>query len=63
MATIKKEGYMHSANKPQFCVIRTSGVPREGGYLVGGGWVQTLPPPEIPKTLENRAKLNPIVKT
>jgi len=32
-----------------------SGVPR-------GGWgVQT--PAEIPKTLQNRAKLNPIVKT
>ena len=28
----------------------------------GGGWgVQT--PPEIPKALQNRAKLNPIVKT
>ena len=28
-----------------------------------GGWgVQTLPP-EIPKALQNRAKLNPIVKT
>ena len=32
---------------------RTSGVPR--------GDVQT-PPPEIPKALQNRAKLNPIVK-
>jgi len=25
--------------------------------------VQTLPPPEIPKALQNRAKLNPILKT
>jgi len=34
---------------------RSSGVP-------SGGWgVQT--PPEIPKALQNRAKLNPIVKT
>ena len=29
----------------------------------GGGGVQTPPPPEILKTLQNRAKLNPIVKT
>ena len=36
--------------------IWTSGVPR------GGGEVQT-PPPEIPKDLQNHAKLNPIVKT
>ena len=32
----------------------SSGVPR-GGVLT--------PPPEIPKALQNRAKLNPIVKT
>ena len=32
-----------------------SGVPRVG-------WGST-PPPEIPKALQNRAKLNPIVKT
>jgi len=36
--------------------VDTSSVPREGG-------VQTPPPPEIPKALQNRAKLNPIVKT
>jgi len=29
-----------------------------------GGWgVQTPLPPEIPKAIQNRAKLNPIVKT
>jgi len=39
-------------------MVVTSGVP------VGGGLgVQILPPPEIPKALQNRAKLNPIVKT
>jgi len=27
------------------------------------GGVSTLPPPEIPKALQNHAKLNPIVKT
>jgi len=32
---------------------------RTGG--VGGGG--STPPPEIPKALKNRAKLNPIVKT
>jgi len=32
----------------------TSGVPRGGMFN---------PPPEIPKALQNRAKLNPIVKT
>jgi len=29
----------------------------------GGGGCQTRPPPEIPKALQNRAKLKPIVKT
>ena len=29
-----------------------------------GGWgLKPLPPAEIPKALQNRAKLNPIVKT
>ena len=32
----------------------------EGG---GGGWDGQTPPPEIPKALQNPAKLNPIVKT
>jgi len=34
--------------------------------LTGGGGVlgvQNPPPPEIPKAFQNRAKLNPIVKT
>jgi len=31
----------------------------EGGGLGEGGWT---PPPEIPKALQNRAKLNPIWK-
>jgi len=40
-------------------LCQDSGVP--GG---GGVWgVQTSPPPEIPKALQNRAKLNLIVKT
>jgi len=29
----------------------------------GGGLNHHHPPPEIPKALQNRAKLNPIVKT
>ena len=29
----------------------------------GGGFGVFKPPPEIPKALQNRAKLNPIVKT
>ena len=37
----------------------SSGVPRGGGWF--GGFKS--PPPEIPKALQNRAKLNPIVKT
>ena len=32
-------------------------------YRGGGGWGVQTPPPEIPKALQNRAKLNPIVKT
>jgi len=35
-----------------------SGVPRKGG-----GWRFQPPPPEIPKDLQNRAKLKPFVKT
>jgi len=35
----------------------SSGVPKGGGF--GGS---THPPSEIPKALQNRAKLNPIVK-
>jgi len=35
---------------------------RPVAYRGGGGVVQT-PPSEIPKALQNRAKLNPIVKT
>jgi len=34
---------------------------RTGGEEEVGGF--NAPPPEIPKTLQNRAKLNPIVKT
>ena len=47
--------YLRNAGK---CSPEDSGVPR-------GGWrVQThLPPTEIPKALQNRAKINPIVKT
>jgi len=40
------------------CIV-PSGVARGRGF-----WgVQTPSPPEIPKILQNRAKLNPIVKT
>ena len=39
-------------------MVVSSGLPR------GGGWsVQTPSPPEILKALQNRAKLNPIMKT
>ena len=37
--------------------------PRSGVTKEGGGGGQTLPPPKIPKALQHRAKLNPIVKT
>ena len=54
-------------DKPPFCmnypaqinhitVVTNSGVPR-------GGFGVFKPPPKIPKALQNRAKLNPIVKT
>ena len=36
-------------------ILGTSGVPSRGGW--------GFKPPEIPKALQNRAKLNPIVKT
>jgi len=38
--------------------------PRDGlQWRTEGGLGCSTPPPEIPKALENRAKLNPIVKT
>ena len=49
--------YHHTCRWPssaQSSLYLCSGVPR-------GVWgVQTLPPPEIPKALQNRAKQNPI---
>ena len=36
-----------------------SGIPKGGGV----GEFKRPPPPEIPKVLQNRTKLNPIVKT
>jgi len=44
--------------------VHFSGVPK--GWNSGvrrGVWGFNYPPPEIPKVLQNRAKLNPIVKT
>jgi hypothetical protein len=37
-------------------LVVSSGVPEGGGFGV------FKPPPDIPKALQNRAKLNPIVK-
>ena len=39
-----------------YIYIYISGIPR-------GGLVAFNPPPQIPKALQNRAKLNPITKT
>ena len=55
LATLEKPGRMGFIYMYEF-VPRCSGVPR-GGF---GGF---NPPPEIPKALQNRAKINPIVKT
>ena len=41
-------------------LLLISGVPGGGGE---GVWGSNTPQPEIPKALQNRAKLNPIVKT
>ena len=41
----------------KICTAMSSGVPR------GGGVQSRTLPPEIPKALQNRAKLNPTVKT
>jgi len=38
-------------------ILVPSGIPRVGGVF------KQPPPPEIPKALQSRAKLNPIVKT
>jgi len=42
-------------------LYQNSGVPM--GVGVGVGVFNPAPPPEIPKALQNRAKLNPILKT
>jgi len=52
---VKGVGYIFKRLVDNFDVEWTSGVPRGGG-------LHTLLP-EIPKALQNRAKLNPIVKT
>ena len=44
------------------CVCRFFSEPRAVAYR-RGIWGGSTPPPEIPKALQNRAKLNPIVKT
>ena len=49
--------YIHEHTK--LIMVIVSGVPKRGGGL----GFQTPPPPEIPKALQNRAKLNPFVKT
>jgi len=46
------------SNKITFFYIRCESVPYRGGRFGGSN-----PPSEIPKALQNRAKLNPIVKT
>jgi len=46
--------YLNKQSKQ--CILLLSGVP-------GGVWGVQPPTPEIPKALQNRAKLNPIVKT
>ena len=43
--------------EPLSLLLRNSGVP------TGGGLGFQTPSPEIPKALQNRAKLNPILKT
>ena len=55
-AALRSSGQGTVAGITTYPNLHYSGVPR------GGSGVQT-PPPEIPKTLQNRAKLNPTVKT
>ena len=57
--------WSHIHSRPQCChtcyITSTSGIPREGGFnppSEGGGFNPPLP--EIPKALQNCAKLNPI---
>ena len=56
----------HQTQMQEVLVTTFDHLPPHLGYnrtvaYLGGGRVQ--PPPEIPKILQNRAKLNPIVKT
>jgi len=53
---VRRDHNNQQVNKQEFCFIQT----RPVAYR-GGGGVQNLP--EIPKALQNRAKLNPVVKT
>ena len=43
--------------------LRKNGNTMKQWRTEGVGWGDQPPPPEIPKALQNRAKLNPIVKT
>ena len=43
-------------------ILQFPALPRHSVAYRGGVW-GVQPPPEIPKALQNRAKLNPIVKT
>ena len=45
----------------EWCVLSVCTV--RSGVTRGGGWGVQTPHPEILKALQNRAKLNPIVKT
>jgi len=59
---------LHAGMTEVFVVCRspsgqmTRTVPQSSGVPRGGRGVNPLPP-EIPKAIQNRAKLNPIVKT
>ena len=51
--------YGLSVHDRRLLMSNDSGVP----MARGGGWGGSTLPPEIPKALQNRGKLNPIVKT
>ena len=52
--------YTNCAVHPEFSSY-SAGFSTDSGVPRGGS--SNLPPPEIPKALQNRAKINPIVKT
>jgi len=64
---LKMHYYCFKLRLPQgmrcFQVLDLQHIHRMNSVGTGGVWIVQIPPPEMPKALQNHTKLNPIVKT